>query len=47
MVVADRHGREVREEIEDVAATPRIEQPRTLRFPEVHDDVVPIRQHVA
>ena len=46
MVVADRAGGEVGEEIEDGAAAPGVEEPRAFRLAEVHDDVVAVGEHV-
>ena len=47
MVVADRAGGEVREEIEDVASALRVEHPRAFRLFQVHDELVAVREHVA
>src|SRR5713226_3031199 len=46
MVVTDRTGSEVGEEIEHRPPALGIEDPRALRLFEIHDDVVAVRQHV-
>ena len=46
MVVADGAGGEVGEEIEDGAATPRVEEPRAFRLGQVHDDFIAVGEHV-
>src|SRR5439155_12321076 len=46
VVVSDGTGGEVGEEIEDGASALGIKDPGTFRFPEIHDNVVAVCQHV-
>jgi hypothetical protein len=46
MVVSDGAGGEIGEEIEDGAATPRVEEPGAFRPGKVHDHVVAVGEHV-
>jgi hypothetical protein len=46
MVVTDRNGGEIGEKVEHVSPAPCVEDPRSVRLAQVHDDLVSVREHV-